>query len=108
MFIKKYGLRKVTSIGFSFDSVSILGFYLRIGISFYRMAARGFPFRDKITGGYPIIMKLYISDKKQITYILIQSGIAIPVHFDFFQSAYTHNQKKRHMKKCISSAAGIT
>ena len=38
-----------------------------------------FPLRDKITGGYPIIMKFtfYISDKKQITYILTQNGISI-------------------------------
>ena len=42
-------------------------------------------------GGYdPIIMKFivkenrkYISGKKQITYILTQNGIAIPVHFKF-------------------------
>ncbi len=41
-------------------------------------AAMGFPLRDKITGGYPIKMK-YISDKKQITYILTQNGIPIQV-----------------------------
>ncbi len=53
----------------------------------------GFPLRDKITGGYPkeataFIVKenwKYISDKKQITYILTQNGIAIPVHFEFFR-----------------------
>ncbi len=70
-----------------------------------------FPLRDKITGGYPIIMKCtfvvrqsgfshsykettafivkenrkYISDKKQITYILTPNGNAIPVHFKFFR-----------------------
>ncbi len=27
----------------------------------------------------------YISNKKQITYILTQNGIAIPVHFKFFR-----------------------
>ncbi len=27
----------------------------------------------------------YISDKKQITYILTQNGIAIPVRFKFFR-----------------------
>ncbi len=61
----------------------------------------GFPLRDKITYGYPIKMKftffvrvvfsifaqngiylkgLYISDKMQMTHILTQNGIAIPVH----------------------------
>ncbi len=57
----------------------------------------GFPLRDTITGGYPTIMKFtffafivkenkkYISDKKQITYILTQNGIAIPVHLKFFR-----------------------
>ena len=61
----------------------------------------GFPLRDKIMSGYPIKMKChsfkettafivkenrkYISDKKQITYILTQNGIAIPVHFNFFR-----------------------
>ncbi len=52
----------------------------------------GFPLRDRITGGYPIktafIVKenrKYISGKKQITYILTQNEIAIPVHFKFFR-----------------------
>ena len=27
----------------------------------------------------------YISDEKQITYILTQNGISIPVHFKFFR-----------------------
>ncbi len=55
-----------------------------------------FPLQDKIMGGYPIKMKLttafivkenrkYISDKKQIKYILTQNGIAIPVHFKSFR-----------------------
>ena len=52
----------------------------------------GFPLRDKITGGYKETTAFtvkknskYISDKKQITYILTQNGSAIPVHFKFFR-----------------------
>ena len=44
-------------------------------------AAKDFPLRDKIMGGY----RKYISDKKQISYILAQNGIAIMVHFKFFR-----------------------
>ncbi len=43
-------------------------------------------------GGY----RKYISDKKQITYILTQNGIAIPVHFKFFRV-----QKKMVKKRDI-------
>ncbi len=54
----------------------------------------GFPLRDKITGGYPVKEnRTCISDKKQITYILTQNGIAIPVHFKFFRvQAYVHKK----------------
>ncbi len=61
----------------------------------------GFPLRDKIAGGYPIIIvkenRKYVSDKKQITYILTQNGIAIPVHFRYFRvycSLITRNKFK--------------
>ena len=45
----------------------------------------------RITAGYPIIK--YISDKKQITYILTQNGIAIPVHFNFFRVQFCYAEK---------------
>ncbi len=73
----------------------------------------GFPLRDKITGGYQIIMKShpyiettaftvkenrkYISDKKQITYILTQNGIAIPVHFKFFRVCKICNENGKSL-----------
>ena len=53
-------------------------------------AAMGFPLRDKITGGYPIKMK-YISDKKQITYILTQNGIQPMPYFSGFAQISTRS-----------------
>ncbi len=45
----------------------------------------GFPLRDKITGGYPNIMKF------TFFVILTQNETAIPVHFNFFQSVLIVN-----------------
>ncbi len=84
------------------STLSILGFYLRIWRFHSRTAAMDFPLRDKITGGLTTVFivkenRKYISDKKQITYILIQNGIAIPVHFKFFRVYWWSGTRNVHV-----------
>ncbi len=56
-------------------TLSILVFYLRMEIPFYKETT-AFIVKEN---------RKCISDKKQITYILTQNGIAIPVHFKFLR-----------------------
>ncbi len=45
----------------------------------------------------------YISDKKQITYILTQNGIAIPVHFKFFRVWYATTKNNWSFQTILTS-----